>query len=403
MKKLLFITIFIVVAILGAWYFFKRGDIPIVNTIKTGPPFGSGDGINIPPNLPRDTTESTPTLDATSTKQKLFRISNAPVAGFVTLSKEGATAIRYAERATGHIFDMIIPSATSSNPIEKVRITNTTIPKIYEAVFRTNGGAVLYRSIDENGVVENISITLIPPKATSTETFYSISSVNLRGDIDSVVAGAGDTLLYVLKDADSIVSSTFTGSGAKTLFSSGFNNWRIGKLGNNPLIYTKAGVSMPGFAYSLSGNTLTKILGPLNALVAIGSPDGKKIAYSYIDRNGKTRFSIKNVGQNTPREISPATIAEKCVWSVKSPAIMYCGTPTQNIGRGEPDSWYQGKTHFSDYLWSFNTNSELSQLILEPEVEFGIELDVSEPQLSPDESLFIFINKFDQTLWGVRI
>ncbi|MBI2086780.1 MAG: hypothetical protein HYT69_01250 [Candidatus Zambryskibacteria bacterium] len=404
MKKILIILSVLVIAAFGAWLILRDSEIPIVETIVDGLPFGSGEDINIPAlSTSEDTVGETTSFDDNITAEdKLFRISNTPVAGFTTFGN----LVRYVDRATGHIYEVNLETNG------KIKITNQTLPKIYEAYFRPDGNAVLFRSLenDSSGVVENLSLALTPPQSTSTDALYTVSSTLLRGDINSVAVGsglpaqAGNTLFYVLRDTNAIVSSTFTGTSLRTLFQSAFDNWRLERAGNNLLVYTEASANAPGFAYFLNsaGGSLSKILGPLQGLTAIANSNGSRILYSYFENNG-TKLFVKNSQTGASSEILPSTLAEKCIWSSKEVNTFFCGTPLIGLSGQEPDNWYLGKTHFSDYIWRFDTNSETAQLVSNPKTDFDIDLDVLKPKLSSNEDYLVFINKTDQTLWAIRL
>ena len=219
----------------------------------------------------------------------------------------------------------------------------------------------------------------------------------------SVTVGASN-IIYTLLDSGNIVSGLFNGSSPRTLFSSAFTDWRLSRLGNNLLVSTKASVGVAGYAYSLpvGGGGLSRLLGPLNGLSAVASPTGGLLLYSYFG-NGQAHLFTKNVARNTVSEILPATLAEKCVWSSKKVGVFFCGTPINGLSGAEPDNWYLGRSHFTDYLWQFDTNAEIAKLIAEPKTEFALDLDISEPKLSPNEDFLLFINRRDLTLWAVRL
>ncbi len=398
MKKILLTTFTVLLLGTLVWIFFFRGtSAPIIDTLRDGLPFGSGEGVDLPISNNSDSTIGEKTnFDINANEQKIFRIANTPTAGFVAFTRGTSTIVRYMDRATGHI------SETNLKTSGVAKITNQTIPKIYEAYFKKDGGAVVIRTIEGTDQISNSVITLTPPKNITNDALYTITSTKLRGDMDSLLVGSGDTLSYVLRDVPSIVSSTFTGTGLKTLISSPIKNWRLFKLGNNTAIYTKATASVSGYAYSLTGSSLNKILGPLNGLTVIGNSLGDMALYSYTDTVG-TKLAVKNIKTGDSSDILPVSLAEKCVWSTKKPYIFYCGTPTEGVSAYEPDNWYLGKTHFTDNLWHFDMQAELAQLVMEPDVEFGLDLDISDPQLSPNEDYLIFINKRDLTLWAVKL
>lgn len=419
MKKTLIILITvlsIILIIFFGWYLFLRNpDVPVGTAVRDILPFGQGDNTNIPilptgdSSIPSNNTqdESLGTDEFGSPTTSLFQISDTPVAGAVIFKKEKGTIVRYVDRATGHIYDVNLSTLT------KTKVTNQTLPKIYEAYFRPDGNAVLLRFLkDDSDVVENLILTLTPPQGTSTpstssgqaDSLYAVSSTPLRGDVNAVTVGSNNTLIYALRDTSSIVSSTFNGTGVKTLLTSPFTDWRLAAAGNSLVVYTKASTDVSGFAYTLntSSKAFTKILGPLNGLVVIPNISGNQVLYSYSENN-KTRTFAKNLTNNTQTEILPTTLAEKCIWSIKQTSILFCGVPVDESGGGEPDGWYRGLTHFSDRIWLFDTKLEIAQVLVEPKLSLDIDVDITEPRLSPDEDYLIFINKTDLSLWVLRL
>ena len=422
-KKIFIISIVVVVVMLvilvGGYFLLRDSDMPIGKTISDILPFGSGDDIQPTINDEQLTTETGDQLitdEFGPPTAGLFRISDTPVAGVVVLNTRStssgqgdtSTAVaRYVDRATGHIYDANLAT------LEKTKVTNQTLPKVYEAYFRADGNAVLLRSLrDDSDVVENLSLALTPPQATlvstsspqATDALHAVSSTALRGEVGAVTAGSGNTLIYTLRDASSIVSSAFNGTGAKTLLTSPFTDWRLAATGNSLIAYTKASATVSGYAYTLnpSGGALTKILGPLNGLIATPNASGNRVLYSYVENN-ETRLFVKNFASNAPSEVSIATLAEKCVWSKIKTAMIFCGSPSDEIGQNEPDSWYRGATTFSDRIWSFNTDTEITQVLIEPAVVLDVDIDVIRPTLSPKEDYLVFINKTDLSLWALKL
>ncbi|PIQ66528.1 MAG: hypothetical protein COV96_01010 [Candidatus Zambryskibacteria bacterium CG11_big_fil_rev_8_21_14_0_20_42_18] len=431
MKKVLIIsisTLLVALIIFSAWYFFIRegAETTTLNPTGDGLPFGSDDSVNsggdtttdnfTPPELGgarQPTTDELfgvdgmPALDEyglLTSKSNLFRISNTPVAGFVTFIKNGRLTVRYVDRATGHIYDALMPASTSSLPFEKIKVTNNTLPKVYEAYFKPDGNTVLLRLLKEDSdTVENLSLALTPPKVASGETLYTASSTALRGDMGAITV-LSNNLFFVLQDTLSIVSYTFNGSGTKTLFTSAFTDWRLTPAGNNLVVYTKASDDALGYAYTLnaSGGSLTKILGPLNGLTIISNTSGSKIMYSYVNGNTRGLF-IKDIKGTDVLEMSPSTFAEKCLWGIKSVEKVFCGAPETPLVRGDLDGWYRGTKHLSDRIWLFDTKTETAQILSEPNKDLEIDIDFYMPKLSPNEDYLFFINKTDLSLWALKL
>ncbi len=401
MKKAIFILIALLIVGAGGWFLFLRNSPATPSqTPATTSPFGSGENLNIDsnPSQPEATTTDT---QIQTTNKKLFQISTTPVAGYVTLTQGTTTKIRYIERGTGNIFDFSFSTTTGSI---KRRITNHTIPTIYEAYFNSDGSQVLIRSLDKNENILNITLTLTPPKTSSTtpNSFYSLTATQLRGDLDSV-AVANNTLFYVLKDLGAIVSSSFVGSGAKNLFTSAFKDWQLARAGSNLVIYPKADSHAVGYSYLLNTTTggLTKIAGPFNGLTTTSSKTGDRFVYSYSDGAGIRTFAKTKKGTIT--EIVPGTFAEKCIWSEKRVGILFCAAPNKDIDSLEPERWYQGKTHFSDLLWHIDTEGEIGQVLVDPPGEQNVALDMTNLALTPNEDYLVFINQIDLTLWAIKL
>ncbi|MEK7176991.1 MAG: hypothetical protein AAB719_01715 [Patescibacteria group bacterium] len=409
-KKFLIIiitSILLLAVLVGGYLFLKSSGTPFSETVSGLLPFGSGDDLpssTTETENPSETTEEPVSNEEDSSEKTFFQLSDVPVAGAVVLNKNSSTTVaRYVDRATGHIYEIDLLT------LKKTKITNQTLPKIYEAYFRTDGKAVLVRFLkDDTDLVENLSFALSLPKPTATSSpetdmLYTVVSTPIRGDIGSVTVGSGDNLIYSLEDSLSIVSSAFNGSGLKTLFSSPFTNWRLMTSGNSLVVHTKASFSVPGYAYSLntSSGAFTKILGPFNALTALSNTQGSRVLYSYAVNNETLSF-VKNIPADDINELSATTLADKCVWSTKNTALVFCGVPSNKIGINEPDNWYKGVSVFYDRVWSFDTDTGVAQVLLELPTELG-SIDVIEPKLSPNEDYLIFINKIDLTLWALRL
>lgn len=404
MNKKILVTIvsiiILVILVALSWYFFFRNTTPTpINNPETGLPFGEGGG-NVAPGEQSSNIVGTISDSENKATNKLFQISDTPVAGFIAFSpkKDSPTIIRYVDRATGHIYDV--------NPftLEKTKITNNTLPKIIEAYFKNDGGAVLLRSLINSDTIQNISLALNAPRASSTDALYTVTATGLRGNMGDVSVGPNNSLAYSLIDDNSISISNFDGTKATRLFSSAFTDWRV-RFDNpsNIVLVTKASTYVSGFAYNLNSETgsFSKIIGPLNALTLVQSPDNKRFAYSY-NSNGQTIFASQNISTGEITNILPTTLADKCVWSKKNTNILYCGTPS-SIGASEPDSWYRGMSHFSDQIWSFDIEDKISENLMNLGENLNSSVDVLNPSLSTNEDYLVFMNKNDLTLWALKL
>lgn len=397
LKIILIVAIVVILGLLGWFWLFPGSSEPVADKVRDFLPFGTGEGVNIPPGDEQSTIDNGQGGQS-EPEVKLFQVSKEPVAGFIAFSKGATTTIRFVDRATGHIYDM--------NPLtqEKTKVTNKTLPKIYEAYFRDNGNSVLFRSlVNDSDMVENLSLALTPPKiiSTTTDNLYTVLAVNLRGDIKEVAVGSGDSLFYVAEDSSSIISSTFNGTNLRTLFNSSFTDWRLVPYGNNLMIYTRVSSDIPGYAYRLNSNgALTKILGPLNGLTVTPNSSGG-FAYSY-NNEGSLKLVAKEDSASEEVDLPP-TFAEKCVWSSEKEWIIYCAIPTQNINGKDIDNWYKGISHFSDKVWYFDTRVNISEVLVESDKNLGFDLDAIHLEISPNEDYLVFMNKNDLSLWALKL
>jgi hypothetical protein len=302
-----------------------------------------------------------------------------------------------------------LPEESATTSPVKTRITNTTIPKVYEAFFRPDGNALLIRTLkDDSDLVENTSLTLTAPipvaGATSTEFFHSISSTPIEVSASSIAVGVGNNLFMSIKSPSGIAASAFDGSGRRMILSSAFSDWQLTTIGNILLAQSKASFLAGGHAYFVnpSSGALTKIVGPLNGLVATSNPSGSRVAYSYSE-GSRTRLFALSLPNREVKEITPATFAEKCIWSPSRVSTIFCAVPSENISSGEPDRWYAGETHYSDRIWIFDTSVDIAQVLAEPKQSMQTDIDVFDLKISSGENFLIFTNKNDLSLWALRL
>lgn len=399
-RKKIIISLVVIILGTGILYFFLRGGGGADGgSIFSGFPFGTP-----PEGVPVGSGgegEGGETLGTPGKELLRFvKLVETPVAGAVAFIKNGSTFVRYVDRATGHIYD--INPAT----LEKVTILNTTLPKVYQAIWKQDASGFIMRSVaDQSDVMTNVAIVLTPPNASSTDGLYKAQTTLLRGEIGDIVVIPDDRLLYNLNSSGSVSMASFTGEKPQTLYTSTFTEWRLHPINTSvALLVTKASVSALGYAYTLNlkSGGLTKVLGPLQALTILPNQDGKRLAYAWLE-NGDLRFSTLNLSTKSVLPVTPVTLPEKCVWSKKISSIIICGAPSSGLGVNVPDLWYRGEMAYTDNVWRFNTDTDTAEILVEPKEDFKVELDVTSPILSPDEDYLFFINKSDLSLWALRL
>lgn len=401
-KKILISVLLLVVLLTLGWFFFIRTSTsPLAETINDILPFGSGEdaGPGTGNGDPEGGEDPTDTDTNTAPTARLFKITDTPTAGAIAFERNNELFIRYVERSTGHIFDV------SPATLTKIQITNNTLPKIYEALFKKDGGGVVIRSIQSGtDMITNTSLTLTAPKSTSTEDLYTVQATALRGNLGDMGVSSAGSLAYVQHDTGVVAISGFAGEKPQTLFTSAFTNWVLDWAGTNVLLTTKAGADASGYSYLINTGTgaMRKLLGPLDALTTLPNVNGTRALYSYTNRT-KPVLSALNIANGNSTNVIPATYPEKCVWSARSTSVVYCGVPLGGLPVDGPERWYQGITHFSDRIWRFDVDTDFTDLIAEPEKSQGVKIDATNLSLSPDEDYLIFTNRTDLTLWALKL
>lgn len=378
---------------------------------------------------------------------RLRQISNFPVSGGIMFERTSTTSsllvqdtfststasstnyqknteivYRFVERVTGHIYE------TTSRDLSQKRITNTTIPKVYQAFFSNDGENLAMIYLNSDQVIETFLGKInYPELSTSTETeitnqgqedlnnFATVKGNFLPTESFSFTKSKNSNDFAFLNTTDNAnggyLVNLYTGNLKtpllnKNIFDLNTSEWKIQILKDGTLtLNTKPTIVSEGFLYFLNPKEgiLKKKLGNTTGLTSLTSPDGKKIFYSYYDARS-TKNVIYDSNKKIYTSLNIATIAgDKCVWSQKDNINIYCAIPI-NLIRGDfPDNWYQGKYAFNDSLVKINTDDFTVTNLMEANSETQINLDVINLQISPSEDYLMFMNKSDLILWSLDI
>ncbi len=412
-KTLILVAVVIILIIIGAsaYFYFKKTPVgteqpgglfpdpsqQIVSTPLT--PSGNGDDTNIP-FIP----------GSGATLPRLYELHKTPVAGsgFIESGKGANRTVmaRYVERGLGHIYETPLATLVES------RISNETRSRLSEALWGNGGKSVVIRSFDE---AEEAIRTRILNLGSSVTSFAQGTSTAQTGDFIqteeiflpdyipflATAEDGADKIFYLENGNSSSVGLITNFRGVSTgIFDSTFTEW-LPQFPNQKLVTltTKPSASVPGHFFFLDTKTrvTTKILSGINGLTTLTSRDGKLVLFAET-KGGAPELSVYNV---TKKEILPLfmqTLPEKCAWSVKESAVVYCAVP-QAIPTAEyPDQWYQGLVSFSDSIWKINTVTFVAEKIYDLP-----SLDVINPAISSDDTYFLFMNKVTSTPWVYRI
>ncbi|HEX9608953.1 MAG TPA: hypothetical protein VGA06_01940 [Candidatus Paceibacterota bacterium] len=383
--------------VLGTYFFFLQGNNGGTSTsIRDVLPFGLG-------GSDRETSSRTP-LNANETSTgsastdstpilELRQLHEKPVAGAITFEEAGTSTVRFVERESGHVFEITEEERTPR------RITNTTLPRIQEALWATKE-MVLLRYLSDTGDVQTFvaKVTL----ASAGDGVGELQGTFLPPDIISLAVRPGAAFYTVLGEERGYVENLTSGV-ARSILPIPFTEWLPSWISPNRLALTsKPSASAAGVLYTLNTETgsLSRVLGGRFGLVTLVSPDGNQVLFSERSSSGFS-LHVFAIDSGSATALPQRTIPEKCAWSSLLPKTAYCGVPDQVPGGEYPDVWYQGKISFTDAVWALNTADGSAELLKRPLDVSGAMLDITNPLLTEDESHFVFTNKKDGTLWSL--
>lgn len=368
----------------------------VVNIFKNFFPFGDNGAIEPPPeNTGQEPEPNKPIQN--NPEQKLREISMEPVAGAGLKDVKAGTIVRHIEKATGHIFETELFSPNQS------RISNTTLPLVYDAIWGNNNNSLIARYLKgDDETVDTYSLTL---KNTATSTENTVSAIVLPLNIGDVSV-LGNSIFYLEQSYDSSTGYILNfdaknkfqiwDSPIKEVLSQYVNSKTIA-------LTTKPEKNLPGYLYFIntaSGKT-TKILSDVPGLSTLTSPDGAEVLY--IKQGGSVGMLVFNIKSKSTIGLGPVTFPEKCVWSKKQENTLYCAVPRESLPPDSLSSWYKGLVSFTDDIWEYDVESGTASIIEKLLDDSGKHIDVVKPLLSDNEQYLVFINKIDNSLWSLDL
>ncbi len=426
------IIIGLVIVALGVLYFiFLRTPAP---TVDLGPDVtneGKADRSGFS-DTGSDTELTTPveptTPIATTTEDRptppvLRKISDGPIAGGVAYdvtTKVGKTStttthVRFIERINGAIHE------TRTDVLDTQKIASASIQKIREASWAKDGTSVYIRYVTDANpyTIETYLAKLVPSKAATSSQAALPSDISflpqeVRGNyltrnLAEVIPSPftlGSVFYTLPKDANlqGIISSKDDTKRVEVL-NSPIREWTSQWLASNIFaITTKASTFSDGFMYFLNTDTqkLDRVLGNIRGLTALASADQKYVIYSNSkDDSFATR--LLNTKTGALEQFSFTVLPEKCVWSKKQVAFVYCAVPQYLPSGLYPDSWYQGTLSFTDDIWRVDVSTGSTKLLASLTATSKEEIDAIKPFLDTRENYLFFTNKRDGAFWNLLL
>lgn len=366
----------------------------------TETPSGSGtDGMSA--------TSTDPFTGAGSTAgevPRLRRLSDIPAAGAAVYEPANGTTtrgytVRFMGIARGNVYEAY------TNSLEQRRITNTTVPKVRQAIWHPQGRfAVIGRINESSGREERFVATVI--NATSTGGLKELSVSSFGQSLKTAeFSPAGELFMGKVVEGRYIGTVTGRDGSERQIVDQPFTDWRADWPAENIITLTSAPSAFAnGFSYFIDagGGAPKKVIGDRAGLTVLASRDGDRLLFSE-STDGAFAFGIYDLNEGAESAVPITTLPEKCVWSETNTAMVYCGVP-RDIPNGDyPDAWYRGKVGFTDDIWVLNTETGAADRVMNLRQRSGEAIDVVEPELSPDENFLVFKNKRDDILWSLRL
>lgn len=426
-KKNIVILVVVVVVfiILGvSIYLLSRSKVNTPGTKSFGALFGGSATLVTPTNGSKitgsgSTGGGSDTLGGDAVEPLFRQLTTMEVAGAVAVEKAGKTYVRYISRENGYVYDVDPKTGNTT------QLTNTVIPRIYEAYFALGGNTVILRYLKHDDlarkdIIKTQIADLVLPVDTTGSTTVSLGSLSsfdpqLPDNIASISISPDGTKLFYILPVNDGVSGTVVNIATRVgveVFRNSFSEWLPQLLDSgNIILTTKASANVEGYSYlyDTGTKTLSRLVREKIGLTTLSNRRGERMIYSEnllgvttLGLYDKKGFELDEGGITHTAALQLATLPEKCAWSVSGVRI-YCGAFASTPKAQIPDEWYQGALSFTDTFWTINTDLSDLVFLADPKREVGKTLDVVDPFLDKSEDHFFFIDKNDSTLWSLRL
>ncbi len=337
--------------------------------------------VDINANKTSTSTNSTTTKNSTSTenfKKTIFK---------------NEEFVHFWDRASGHIYENIASSSKVN------RISNKTTVAAQEAYFIDKENILIRKIENDNGYITDKFISLFKDNATST--LFDIKEKSLYLPTDNISVSNKDKKIFFFKrNSGEGFITNIDGSGVKSIINTSIRDILPQYVNKNKVaINTKPSAYFEGYLFFINPENKTNeyILGEKYGFTTLISPDGNKVLYNEIVDN-VLQTSIYDIKNKETVTLSQSTLIEKCTWSKDSLKI-YCAIPYILAQLPYPDIWYQGKTDFSDNIWSIDANTGVFNLKIALQDQVSESIDAYNIKLSENEDYLIFQDKYTLSLW----
>lgn len=390
----------IAASVLIVWVIYSHS--PTFNPNTPAGTFGTGENTStVGATASQETNTSLPSVPQTLSTQKVFKLSDGPVAGATLLqtSNPTSTIARFVMATNGHAFDLLLDS---QGAVPKT-ISNTTIPGIAKVLWSEKGRGALLQYLD-GAIIKTVHLGLAAAGATTT----SLTRIQfLPADISSLaVSPDGTQVAYTVKTAAGVDGYTSRADGADAAKKFSLPLSQIQLLW--PAIGTLLAQSAPatgveGVVFSINSNT--GAAAPLIYAQGLTATADRNFNYVIYQTTGNSRSTYaQNVKTGLATGLSFDPIPELCTWSLATSTVAYCATPLSYVGANYLDQLHLGLDGGAMGIVRFDLTQKTSDTIAMPGgADGGEQADIAEIEVSPSDDYLLFIRKGDRSLWGVRL
>lgn len=395
-------TILFIVAGLGGWYFFiraKQAEIQAADAGRgagTAPSFASRVGStyeNIVSTLTETFTGDRDNNNAFD-GERLVQVSKTPTAGAGFVGSGTSTRLRFVERGTGYVFDFL----PETGALE--RLTNTLIPRTYEAQIEASGRMITISEEDDGSF--STARARVATTTDNGETLYPLLRTFLPSAITATAISPGGGELFYIVDTESGgkgVRTGWSGGAEREVLSSALSGWRAWWLQTGKIILVqKPSDEAMGYAYELGENGRMTPLARAPGLTLVPHPSMQAFI-SGASLAGDVSLSVRAGTSSTQIQLPLKTTADKCVWHPRE-LTAYCATPQTRPPARFLDLYHRGEAHTSDAWWRVDARDGTVKLLLPTG---NATIDVERPVIDASGRGIAFINAVDKSLWILEI
>ncbi len=395
-KRIIYITIMLAIALIAAVFYLwhsiappapPAGEYPggVIERIF-GRIFGAPEPSPPPPMLPPEGLSPPPPTDEQlkiNEQKQLLQLTDFAVISPALDTKE--ELILFYKKEGG---DLMASALHSTVPEKR---SHLTVVGLLGALWAPTKTRALLHYLDQEDMKSFLHI------GTSTVVLFPF---NIKS---SSWSPSGKEVAYtLLKDNQlDLIITDASGKNARVIFRTPLTDTHIQWLTNDTFLFVGApSFRAEGYAfiYHRTSGAFTKIIGPLRGLMTRASPDGAHILFSYVNSGGKnltlSRYAIQ---KDELVNLDIATLPEKCAWAHTD--ALYCAVPRFITSEQPwPDQYLRGEINSQDKIVRITPKDNTIETIFDEGA-----YDVQDLFITADENILGFVNRYDGTLWRIKI